>query len=345
MLVGAGAFGQVRALLDATHPGHHAVVIADATVASLLPSPLPGALQLTFPSGEASKSRTEWARLTDELLSRHLGRDTVLVSFGGGVTSDLVGFVAATYLRGVPWLAVATSTLAMIDASVGGKTGVDTSAGKNLVGAFHPPLAVCCDPTLLRTLPDRPFREGLAEAVKHALITDASYGQWIEAHRDAIARRDLDALTTLIDRSVAIKAEVVMEDEHEQGRRASLNAGHTIAHALEQVSHYELPHGEAVAIGLVLESRLGEAMGITAPGDVGPCGRLAARRGIAGRPAARALPRGDHDGNAGRQEEPSRSRARRAARRAGPDGGGGRRMDAGAGLGAAGESAALRSNQ
>ncbi len=266
MLVGAGAFGQVRALLDATHPGHHAVVIADATVASLLPSPLPGALQLTFPSGEASKSRTEWARLTDELLSRHLGRDTVLVSFGGGVTSDLVGFVAATYLRGVPWLAVATSTLAMIDASVGGKTGVDTSAGKNLVGAFHPPLAVCCDPTLLRTLPDRPFREGLAEAVKHALITDASYGQWIEAHRDAIARRDLDALTTLIDRSVAIKAEVVMEDEHEQGRRASLNAGHTIAHALEQVSHYELPHGEAVAIGLVLESRLGEAMGITAPG-------------------------------------------------------------------------------
>lgn len=266
MLVGAGAFGQVQALLDATCPGCHPVVIADAGVAALLPSPLPGTLQLTFPSGEASKSRAEWARLTDELLSRRLGRDTVLVAFGGGVTSDLVGFVAATYLRGVPWLAVATSTLAMIDASVGGKTGIDTPAGKNLVGAFHPPLAVCCDPTLLRTLPARAFREGLAEAVKHALITDAAYGQWIEGERDAIARRDLEVLTTLIDRSVAIKADVVMDDELERGRRASLNAGHTIAHALEQASQYTLPHGEAVAIGLVLETRLGESMGITAPG-------------------------------------------------------------------------------
>ncbi len=154
----------------------------------------------------------------------------------------------------------------MIDASVGGKTGVDTPHGKNLVGAFHPPVAVCCDPTLLRTLSDRPYREGLAEAVKHALILDAEHGTWIAGQHDALARRDLEVLTTLIDHSVRLKASVVEADEHESGQRAILNAGHTIAHALEQVSAYAIPHGEAVAMGLVLESRLGEAMGVTAPG-------------------------------------------------------------------------------
>jgi 3-dehydroquinate synthase len=266
VLVGAGSFGQVRALLDGSALGHRPVIIADAAVASLLPSPYAGAAQLTFASGESSKTRDEWARLTDELLTRRLGRDTVLVSFGGGVASDLTGFIAATYLRGVPWLAVPTSTLAMIDASVGGKTGVDTPHGKNLVGAFHPPVAVCCDPTLLRTLPDRPYREGLAEAVKHALILDAGHGAWIGGQRDALARRDLDVLTTLINHSVRLKASVVEADEHESGQRAILNAGHTIAHALEQVSAYAIPHGEAVAIGLVLETRLGEAMGVTTPG-------------------------------------------------------------------------------
>jgi 3-dehydroquinate synthase len=266
VLVGAGAFGQVRPLLDASHPSRQVIVIADANVAAALPSPVPGAWQLTFPAGEAQKTRAEWGRLTDELLSRRIGRDALLVAFGGGVTSDLAGFVAATYLRGIPWLAVPTSTLAMIDASVGGKTGVDTPLGKNLVGAFHPPIAVCCDPTVLRTLPDRHYREGLAEAVKHALILDAEYGRWIAGQQQALARRDLDVLTALIERSVRLKAAVVEADEHERGERAILNAGHTIAHALEQVSGYALPHGEAVAIGLVLETRLGEAMGVTAPG-------------------------------------------------------------------------------
>lgn len=266
MLVGAGAFGQVRALLESSCPEHHPLVIADAAVAAALPSPLPGATMLTFPGGEALKSRDEWARLSDELLARRLGRDTVLVSFGGGVTSDLVGFVAATYLRGVPWLAVATTTLAMIDASVGGKTGVNTPAGKNLVGAFHPPVAVCCDPMLLRTLPDRHYRDGFAEAVKHALILDQEYGRWISGQQDALVRRDLAVLTSLVEQSVSLKAAVVADDEREGGRRAILNAGHTIGHALEQASGYSLSHGEAVAIGLVLESRLGEAMGVTAPG-------------------------------------------------------------------------------
>jgi 3-dehydroquinate synthase len=283
VLVGAGAFGQVRPLLDASHPSRQLIVIADATVAAALPSPVPGAWQLTFPAGEAQKNRAEWGRLTDELLARRIGRDALLVSFGGGVASDLVGFVAATYLRGIPWLAVATSTLAMIDASVGGKTGVDTPAGKNLVGAFHPPIAVCCDPTLLRTLPDRNYREGLAEAVKHALILDANYGRWIAGQQEALARRDLDVLTTLIERSVRLKAAVVEADEHERGERAILNAGHTIAHALEQVSGYTLPHGEAVAIGLVLETRLGEAMGVTVPGT---SDRAAAWLRAAGLPVA-----------------------------------------------------------
>ncbi len=256
----------MRTLLETEFPSRQPVIIADATVAAALPSPLPDAVQLTFRGGEGSKTRDEWLRLTDALLERSFDRNTIIIAFGGGVTTDLAGFVAATYLRGVPWIAVPTTTLAMIDASVGGKTGVNTPAGKNLVGAFHPPAAVCCDPMLLRTLPDRAYREGLAEAVKHGLILDAEYGRWIASHRDAVARRDPATLTTLIERSVGIKADVVEQDEREGGRRAILNAGHTIAHALEQVSGYTLPHGEAVAIGLVLETRLGEAMGVTAPG-------------------------------------------------------------------------------
>ena len=220
---------------------------------------------IAFPAGERSKTRETWARLTDTLVERGYGRDSGLVALGGGVAGDLAGFVAATYMRGVPYVQVPTTLLAMLDASVGGKTGVDTSQGKNLIGAFHPPVAVVSDPAVLATLPEREYRGGMAEAVKHGLIADRDYFRWMEQEVDALLRRDPAALERLVHRSVEIKAAVVSGDERETGRRAILNAGHTVAHALERVTEYALPHGEAVALGLVAECRLARRLGLAAP--------------------------------------------------------------------------------
>jgi 3-dehydroquinate synthetase len=185
---------------------------------------------------------------------------------------------------------VPTTLLAMLDASVGGKTGVDTRHGKNLIGAFHPPAAVLADPLVLRTLPEREYRAGLAEAVKHGLIADAAYFAWLGASADAIARRDETTLATLVRRSVEIKAAVVDEDERESGRRAILNAGHTVAHAVEHASDYALAHGEAVALGLVAECELAEAMGIGRRGLGAEVSALLARLGLPVR-LAEAVPR------------------------------------------------------
>lgn len=262
----SGALADLAALLAERHPAARTAVIADTNVAAALGSPLPAAPLFIFPAGEAHKSRATWADLTDRLLAARYDRHTVIVAFGGGVATDLAGFVAATLLRGVPWIAVPTTTLAMLDAAVGGKTGVDTNAGKNLVGAFHPPSAVICDPAVLRTLPERNYREGLAEAVKHAATLDDRYGEWISRNTASIARRDGAALESLIRRSIELKANVVAEDERESGRRAVLNAGHTVAHALERATEYAIPHGEAVAIGLVLETRVAERMGVARAG-------------------------------------------------------------------------------
>ncbi|HEU5050721.1 MAG TPA: 3-dehydroquinate synthase [Gemmatimonadales bacterium] len=221
---------------------------------------------LDFPAGEASKVREVWAGLTDRLVTLGFGRDAGIIALGGGVTGDLAGFVAATFMRGVPVMQVPTTLLAMLDASVGGKVGVDTADGKNLVGAFHPPVAVVADPLTLRTLDERAFRSGLAEAVKHALVADEGHLAWIDANAAPLLGRDLDRLTALIRRSIEIKTVIVESDEREEGRRALLNAGHTLAHAIEQASGYAVLHGEAVAIGLVLEAAVGEATGATEPG-------------------------------------------------------------------------------
>ena len=242
---------------------------------------------LSFRAGEASKTRDTWARLTDDLLTLGFGRDAAIVALGGGVTGDLAGFVAATYLRGIPFVQVPTTLLAMVDASVGGKVGVDTGAGKNLVGAFHPPMAVVADPLTLSTLDDRTWRSGLAEAVKHGLIADDGHLAWIEASADALLARDLDRVTLLVRRSVEIKTVIVEADEQEAGMRAILNAGHTVAHALEQATGYTIPHGEAVAIGLAVEAAIGEAIGATEPGTRARIESVLARLGL---PAA--LPAG-----------------------------------------------------
>src|SRR5687767_12020665 len=193
---------------------------ADATVHELsrpgrLGLPTSTGETLTLPPGEGSKSRAASAQLTDDLLERRFGRDSGLIALRGGVIGDLAGFVAATYMRGLPYIQVPTTLLAMVDASVGGKTGVDTPQGKNLIGAFHPPVAVLADPLVLATLPDREYRPGPAGAAKHGLIADRDYFGWIEANADALAPRDPAALEHLVRRSVEIKAEVVGDDERE----------------------------------------------------------------------------------------------------------------------------------
>jgi 3-dehydroquinate synthase len=237
-------------------------------------------LKLTFLAGEASKTRGTWATLTDRMLAAGFGRDSAVIALGGGVVGDLAGFVAATYLRGIPFVQVPTTLLAMLDASVGGKVGVDTPQGKNLIGAFHPPVLVAADPHTLLSLPERDYRGGMAEAVKHGLIADAEYFAWIESHAAELAARDIAALTHLVRRSVEIKAEVVEGDEREEGRRAILNVGHTIAHAIEQVSGYAVPHGEAVAIGMVAECRIAEATAGLATGSADRVAALLTRLGL-----------------------------------------------------------------
>lgn len=248
-----------------------------------VPDVVPFATRLSLPPGEVHKTRDSWAMLTDALLDQGFGRDSALVGIGGGVIGDLTGFVAATFQRGVPFVLVPTTLLAMLDASVGGKTGVDTPQGKNLIGAFHPPAAVVADPATLRTLPDREFRAGMAEAVKHGLIADAAYLDWIEANATALLARDLEALTHLVRRSVEIKAGVVATDERETGPRAMLNAGHTVAHALEHASSYGMLHGDAVGLGLRAESVMGELAELLPAGTFARVARALDRLGLPAR--------------------------------------------------------------
>ncbi len=279
-----GALTRLPELIARHVPGRRLALLTDSNVRALparwgvgMP---PVETELVIPAGEASKTRERWHELSDILLARKFGRDSALVLLGGGVVGDLGGFVAATFLRGIPYVQVPTTLLAMLDASVGGKTAVDTPHGKNLIGAFHPPSAVIADPRVLATLPEREFRAGLAEAVKHGLIADRAYFDWIGASADQIGARDADALARLVRRSVEIKSAVVSEDEREAGRRAILNAGHTVAHALEQASGYALAHGEAVAIGLVTECRLAESIRLAAPGVAAEVAGLLARLGL-----------------------------------------------------------------
>jgi 3-dehydroquinate synthase len=260
--VEAGLLPRLPALAAHHLPRRKLAVIADDRVARVITIPLDVPI-LTFPAGEASKNRATWSQLTDQLIALGFGRDSAIVAIGGGVTGDLAGFVAATYLRGVPVLQVPTSLLAMIDASVGGKTAVDTASGKNMVGAYHQPVAVVIDPLLLQSLSEADFRSGLAEAVKHGALLDGAHFSWLSSLVPPILARDPKTMEALIRRSVALKAAIVERDETETGCRVLLNAGHTIAHALEAVTDYTLSHGEAVSIGLVVETALGERLGIT----------------------------------------------------------------------------------
>lgn len=230
------------------------------------------------PSGESSKSRESAARLQDEAIAARVGRDGVVVAVGGGVVGDLAGFVAATLYRGLAWVQVPTTLLAMVDSSVGGKTGVDTAAGKNLVGAFHQPARVVADVATLSTLPDRQLRAGLAEVIKYGVILDEQLFIDLEdGLLESCTARVPEALAAVVERCVALKGEVVADDEREAGRRQILNFGHTVGHALESLSGYRLLHGEAVAVGMVAEARLAERKSVAEPGLAERIGSLCER--------------------------------------------------------------------
>lgn len=274
IVIGRGLLAELPRRLAECCPAAGYAVLSDSHVGKLYGVAVTAALTqagmraelLTFPAGEWNKTRETWAGLSDRMLAQHFGRDAAVVALGGGVVGDLAGFVAATYLRGVPYVQVPTSLLAMIDSSIGGKTGVDAPAGKNLLGAFHQPRFVVADLDVLATLPPPQVAAGTAEAVKHGVIADADYFALLEREHRAVVARDPKVLEQVVRRSVEIKAQVVARDEREAGLRAVLNFGHTVAHAIEALAKFESSHGEAVAVGMVIEARLGEALGVTAAG-------------------------------------------------------------------------------
>ncbi len=229
-------------------------------VSSLLDKKTP-LIRLTFPAGEESKSRSRKERIEDSMLDAGFGRDCIVLALGGGVTIDLAGFTAATYMRGVQTLLVPTSLLAMVDAAIGGKTGVNTEAGKNLIGAFHHPLAVLADVDFLKTLPPEEIPNGLAEMAKAGIVADRSYFSALASEGPA-PLRDTDKAALLIARAIAIKAEIVSRDAAEHDLRHVLNFGHTVGHAIEKATNYSIPHGKAVAIGMALESRIAVEAGV-----------------------------------------------------------------------------------
>jgi 3-dehydroquinate synthase len=217
---------------------------------------------ITFPAGEANKTLKSIQKMWRGFLRGGLDRKSTVVALGGGVTGDMAGFAAATFMRGCGWVGVPTTLLSMVDSSLGGKTGIDLPEGKNLVGAFHPPSLVLADPDVLASLPDAELRSGLAEVVKHGIVGDPGLFALCTAGYASVKSN----LASVVRRAMAVKVAVIEADPYERGIRASLNMGHTVGHAVELVSEFKLRHGEAVAIGTVVEARLAERLGLAAGG-------------------------------------------------------------------------------
>jgi 3-dehydroquinate synthase len=300
ILVETDALARLATLVRAHAPAHRYAIVTDENVARHYLTRVEEALataaanasgvadrvhSVVIPAGEEHKTREQWARITDTLLAHGCARDTTIVALGGGVIGDLAGFVAATYMRGVPVVQIPTTLLAMVDASVGGKTAVDTPAGKNTVGAFHPPALVVIDPATLATLPARELRAGLAEIIKHGVIANAEELDRVSSLAPLLIARAAPYadLESLIERSVRIKAKVVATDEREHGLRKVLNFGHTIGHGVEAASDYTLLHGEAIAVGMIAEARLAEQMKIADAGTAAAIERVVKAVGLPSR--------------------------------------------------------------
>ena len=220
---------------------------------------------LSFPAGEVNKNQYIKTKLENQMFAKACGRDTLIIALGGGVVGDLAGFIAATYMRGIPYVQVPTSLLAMTDSSVGGKTGIDNLYGKNLVGAFWQPQKVVADTSLLKSLPQEQFINGFIEALKMFLTNDASMVKYCIQNLDKILARDSKIVEKVITSAIRIKAQIVTQDEFEKNDRMILNFGHTIGHAIETLSNYKLLHGYAVALGILVEAKISELSKILDP--------------------------------------------------------------------------------
>ncbi len=276
--IGAGIIGSASDYIGDIGTGRRVIIIADEAIKDTWAATLKTAIAphcgrldcLTVPSGEASKSIASFGQLAEDVLALNIDRRAVLIAVGGGVIGDLVGFVAASILRGVDFIQVPTTLLAQVDSSVGGKTGINAAAGKNLIGAFHQPKAVIADTKSLASLPMREMRAGYAEVVKYGLLGDAGFFGWLEENHRRIFSLDDGALTETIRRCCQAKADIVAQDEREKaptdkGGRALLNLGHTFAHAYEAEAGYDgsVLHGEAVACGIIDAYRLSAALNLT----------------------------------------------------------------------------------
>ena len=276
VLIGRGLLRQAGRLIAAQTGKAKCGIVTDANVARYHLAELEASLRaegrlkgsVTLPAGEATKSFPALADLSEQLLEMGLERCDIVVAFGGGVIGDLAGFAAAILRRGVKFVQVPTSLLAQVDSSVGGKTGINTPQGKNLIGAFHQPSLVLADTEVLKTLPEREMRAGYAEVVKYGLLGDAAFFDWLERNSSGIFQHEEAVLARAIETSVKAKAKVVLADERESGVRALLNLGHTFGHALEAWTGYSdrLLHGEGVAIGMAMAFRFSEQLGICPQG-------------------------------------------------------------------------------
>lgn len=270
LVVGSGLMERLAADLSREPLGNRYVVISDSTVMKLYGNELTECLRgaglkvdrIGFPEGESSKSRKMKQYLEEHMLGLGLGRDCCVIACGGGVTGDLAGFTASTYLRGVPVVMYPTTLLSMVDSSIGGKTAIDVPEGKNLLGTFHQPRAVYIDVSLLETLPRRHLLSGMAEVVKHGIIKDREFVKVLEDRGEDLLDGDPDAQKEIILESCRIKSEVVTADEKELDYRRILNYGHTLGHAMEAASNYSLYHGEAISLGMAMEAGLAESLEI-----------------------------------------------------------------------------------
>jgi 3-dehydroquinate synthase len=246
------------------------VVVTDQNVAKFHAESVMASLEragfspkiIIIPAGEANKNLETLQKMWHTFLQHGLDRKSTVITLGGGVIGDIAGFAASTYMRGIPWVCVPTSLLSMVDASLGGKTGFDLPEGKNLIGSFYPPRLVLADPQMLRTLPEPEFMSGLAEVVKHGIIANPELFNLCARGLDCVK----DNLNQVVSQAMAVKIKVIEEDPYERGFRAALNLGHTVGHAIELVSKFQLRHGEAVAIGMVAEARLAEHLAIASRG-------------------------------------------------------------------------------
>lgn len=257
-------------------PMQNPIVVTDENVAKFHLGKFRGINSIVIPAGEEHKNLETVSFLWKTFLEKRLDRQSTVVAFGGGVVCDLAGFAASTYMRGINWIAVPTTLLSMVDASLGGKTGIDLPEGKNLVGSFYPPRLVLADPNLLLTLSDRELRSGMAEVVKHGIIGDPELFEMCERGMDWVKEN----LEEIVRRAMAVKIKIIEEDPYEKGFRAALNLGHTVGHALELVSAYKLRHGEAISIGMSVEAKYAERIGIARKGISDAVGKVLSELGL-----------------------------------------------------------------